>query len=528
MKLRTALLFGFLLLLTLLRYGIAGSAELSPDEAYYTLWAQHPDLSYYSKGPGVAFAILASTSLFGKTEFGVRFFSPLLGLGTSILVFWLARKLYREKVAFWTALTLNLIPIFNVGSVVMTIDPLSIFFWTAALCTFWLAIEPGSRKLVYWFATGLLIGIGFLCKYTNAIQLLSVLLLIVAVPKLRSEFRQPGLYVLFGAFLPFLIPPLIWNQQHEWITLDHLSARGGLDRAFSPSLSEAISFLGAHFGVYSPLLFLALIIALCGSIRRSFRQTKVLFLLSFALPLLLGYFILSFQDSGEPNWTAPALISLGILATAWWYTSAREHRIAGGFCLTALVISAIMSLVVLNTDAVRQLGIPWPYHLDPSSRLRGWKTLAETVGQFRQEFEKKVGQKVFLIGNKYQTASILSFYLPEKRVEGSGHPPVYIPESQDFQNQFSFWPRYDEFIAPSATTKSDSGQQLFTEEQGVNPFLERDALFITDRPENHPPQNLKDSFTRWELVAVLELHRRDLPLREFRIFACYQYQTLPL
>ena len=120
---------------------------------------------------------------------------------------------------------------------------------------------------------------------------------------------------------------------------------------------------------------------------------------------------------------------------------------------------------------------------------------------------------------------MLSFYLKEKRPEAPGHPPVYIPESQDLENEFSFWHRYDEFVEADASTKRDT---TFSEEEGVNPFIDRSALFITDRPEGKPPQALQSSFTRWELVAVYELERRNLPLHEIRIFACYQYQTLPL
>src|SRR5207302_3009923 len=115
---------------------IIGQNELSPDEAYYYLWSQHPALSYYSKGPAVAFTIKAGTALFGANEFGVRFFSPLLALGTSLILFFFARRLYGEKVAIWTMLLMNAIPIFNVGGVLMTIDSLSIFFWAAALFTF--------------------------------------------------------------------------------------------------------------------------------------------------------------------------------------------------------------------------------------------------------------------------------------------------------------------------------------------------------------------------------------------------------
>ncbi len=88
------------------------------------------------------------------------------------------------------------------------------------------------------------------------------------------------------------------------------------------------------------------------------------------------------------------------------------------------------------------------------------------------------GNPVFLIGNKYQTASSLSFYMSDHRVEGPGHPPVYTPESQDIENEFAFWPRYDEFVAPPAgAVRADA---YYTEEQGVNLFEGRDALFITD------------------------------------------------
>ena len=117
MKVRYFLLLGFLLLLTGIRWWFGANLELTPDESYHFQWAQHPDVSYYSNGPGVALAILAGTSLFGPTEFGVRFFSPLLGLCTSLLVYLLGRKLSREKVAFWSVVGLNLLPLFNVESV---------------------------------------------------------------------------------------------------------------------------------------------------------------------------------------------------------------------------------------------------------------------------------------------------------------------------------------------------------------------------------------------------------------------------
>src|ERR1700733_12582303 len=40
--------------------------DLSGDEAQYWDWSRHLDLSYYSKGPLIAYLIRASCSLFGE------------------------------------------------------------------------------------------------------------------------------------------------------------------------------------------------------------------------------------------------------------------------------------------------------------------------------------------------------------------------------------------------------------------------------------------------------------------------------
>ncbi|MDH7499215.1 MAG: hypothetical protein QHH30_02355, partial [candidate division NC10 bacterium] len=52
-------------LLTLIRllYIQWGPLDLAPDEAHYWEWSRHLDISYYSKGPMVAFLIFLLTSL---------------------------------------------------------------------------------------------------------------------------------------------------------------------------------------------------------------------------------------------------------------------------------------------------------------------------------------------------------------------------------------------------------------------------------------------------------------------------------
>ena len=438
----------FLLLLTGVRLYVGQQGELAPDEAYYFQWAQRLDWSYYSKGPGVAAVIKAGTALFGPTQAGIRFFSPLLGLGTCLILYFMTRRLYDEATATWAVLLLCVTPIVQAGSVVMTIDAISIFFWSAALWTFWLALERSPRFSFWWPATGALIGLGFLAKYTNAMQLLSIVLVLGFTRKFRPEFRRAGFWSMMGVFALALIPPLLWNAGHAWITLHHLQERGSLEDGFGFHPGQWFEFLGIQFGVYSPLIYGAMLAALYWGCREARVHFKPRFLILFAVPILVLYYGLSLKRAGQPNWTGPAFVSLGILTAATWLRLAQQARWARWYAGAGLALGLVMSLLVLNMDAIRQAGYPLSYEKDPGARLRGWKTVAIELENLREKLEKESGRRLFLIGNKYQTVSCLSFYLPGQRVEAPGHPPVYIPESQAIENQYSFWPRYDEMVQP--------------------------------------------------------------------------------
>lgn len=515
----------FLFAITALRLALIGATQLSPDEAYYWMWAQRPALSYFSKGPGVAFVIRSSTMVFGDNEFGVRFWSPLLAAGTSLLLYYFARRLFSALAGFWTVVALNVTPIFNLGGLVLTIDPLSIFFWVAAFYTFWLALERTPEFSWWWPFTGLLIGLGFLCKFTNALELISILLVLILVPRLRREFRRPSLYLLLLACLVCTIPPLVWNSQHAWITLAHLKSRGSLDSAPGFHPLELLSFLGEHFATYSPLFFLGLAWAVIANWRRARQSFKVLFLLWFGLPVFLLYALLSINKAAAPNWDGLAFLSLGVLAISYWRERSAS-RVAGNNWINAavllgLIMSALLVGLLVNSHGFSRRG------RDPSDRVRGWRSTAEALQQVRDDFEKRTGQPVFLIADERDRAAELSFYLPDKRVAGPGHPPVYIPESQDMVNQFSFWPRYDEF-EPLPPNAARDPNETYTEEQGVNRFVGRTALYFQQGKKGWPPRNIRNAFGRTEPVATIEVRTDGRLLREFQVFACYDYRTMPL
>ncbi len=529
-------IFLFLVAVCALRLAVASHYELTPDEAYYQMWSERLDWGYYSKGPGIAFAIRLGTMAFGVTEFGVRWLSPVLGLLTALLLSNFARRLFGHAAALWTAVLCSVIPIFNVGGVLLTIDPLCIFFWVAALVSTWRALEVSPRFSFWWLLTGIWIALGFLAKFTNAMQIVSIVLALAWVPKWRRELRGAGFWSMLAIALLGAIPPAIWNAEHAWITVTHLIERGGLDSNKGVRWTAIFEFLGQQALVFSPLIWLGLIIAFFGGFgaarrAKSGQGEKIRFLLAHSIPILLLYTLLALRKPGEPNWTVLGFPSLLVLGAWWWHERVATSRGAARFSVAALVLGLLASIVIIDTDLLRQAGFNLAYR-EPSGRLRGWRTTAELVQSTRNKFEKELGEKVFLVSDRYQLAAELNFYLPEKRIELPGHPVCYLPESQAIQNQFSFWGRYDEFSEPDPAKKApiaNAPENEQPEAEGESRFAGRSALFITDNSSSTaPPDSLQDGFAEWKCIARHDIRRRGLTVRTITIFALYRYQGMSL
>ena len=116
-------------------------------------------------------------------------------------------------------------------------------------------------------------------------------------------------------------------------------------------------------------------------------------------------------------------------------------------------------------------------------------------------------------------------------MQGPDHPPVYLPESQNMETQFSFWPGYDQVTvrpapanAPPPTTAEEEFRLV-----GSSPFVGHSALFVTDDERHRElPPAVENGFEECNLVAQYEIQRRGQPLRHVRIYACFNYRGLDL
>jgi hypothetical protein len=232
------------------------------------------------------------------------------------------------------------------------------------------------------------------------------------------------------------------------------------------------------------------------------------------------------NKAAAPNWDGLAFLGFGLLAIYFWWEKLEASVTLRFAALVAILVGLTMSVMALDTDLLRTAGYQFE-RSDPSDRMRGWKSATTALEKMRNHLETKLGEKLFLIADARDRASEISFYLRDKRVEGPGHPPVYIPESQDMVNQFSFWPRYDEFVELKPGTPRPEGE-TYTEENGINPFVGRDALFIRSGEKEHVPHSIRAAFQSTEPVGTIEVQRHGKVLRTWQVFLCRNYRTLPL
>ena len=136
-----------------------------------------------------------------------------------------------------------------------------------------------------------------------------------------SRFVALGITTVLA--LLFLIPPLLWNAQNDWITFQHTSEH--FDAGKPTALKQAsrfLEFLGSQLGIFSPLTWILLLAVACVGLRRVFQlERRAAFLVLFSAPGILALILLAIRQKANPNWPAVFYVSAFVLLAAWLRSS---------------------------------------------------------------------------------------------------------------------------------------------------------------------------------------------------------------
>jgi membrane-associated phospholipid phosphatase len=514
---------GYLLILVALFarwiYLRSGLLDLSGDEAYQWTWSKHIALSYYSKPFGIALLQKLGTSIGGDTEFGVRFCSPLLA---ALLSFIVLRFLAREagaRIAFFALVATLAVPLLCVGSVLMTIDPPLVLCWMWATIAGWRAVQPEATTR-NWLIVGLAIGLGFLCKYTAALQIVCWMIFFALSPSARVQLKKSGPWLALGVVALCTLPVLIWNAQNGWVTVSHVAGNAQLGKPWEPTLKFFGEFFGAEFGLLNPVFFIAVLWASLAFWKRRAEKPLWLFLACMGVPLFYGYWIYSLHSRVQPNWPAAAVPPLFCLGVLFWKERLRAAKII--FVFGLLVGTPIVALLHSTSLTKIVLGVKLPGDVDPSHRSRGWRETAQVVEQERQSFDTNA----FIIADDYGTTGLYSFYSPLARAAvGSPTPLVYVNRSDKPSNQFFFWDEYNyrkHRVGGNAIYISQVG--FYKYESGwVWKWLKHQPFDFAEIPPPDPvPPFLAAQFENVTNLGIREIKIDDGRIfHRVQVFGCY-------
>ncbi len=472
-------LMAFLVSLSLFRiwYVIAVPNELSGDEALYWLCSRNLDWCYVTKGPGAPFCIWCMRMVLGNTELGVRASAIILSFGSSLILYLLGRRMYNPKVGVFSAVLLQVTPIFAFYGIGMTIDPPFIFMWLLSLLLMHWAWKTAS--LLSWVLLGLAVGVGILCKYTMAAFFLPAFLLLMFSPA-RRQLLSPWPYLALALCLVVISPLVIWNSHHGWVNFFHNIGQTQISGGLQVSLVNFLAFVSSQLGIVTPLLLVMMVWALF----KLRRQDPLSFW--FSIPLLFLFLIKSLQGKVQANWALCCYLTGLISFSAYFLDRFWALNIWRRRLTIAAIAIAVFATIFLYVACL----IPFPSNMDPLKKVRrGSVQLGHEVASLTQNLKPQR----FIFSDGYMTASLLAFYV-------DGQPTTYCVNLDRRINEFDVWPTFHDLLG-------------------------YDAIFVL-RGDKDMPNQLQDRFQEYQKHLVKTRNTVGEVENIYSVFLCHDFKGM--
>lgn len=375
-------------------------AGLHGDEAQYWAWAQDPAFGYYSKPPLIAWVIWMTTALFGDAEWAVRLASPFLHSMTAALTYLTATRLYGAKTGFFASALYVLMPGVALSASIISTDAALLVF-VALFIHAWVRLR--ERPTRTWALTlAVAFGLGMLTKYAMVYVVPAfVLALILDRATRQAMLGLRGLMAGVVAGL-ILLPNLLWNAAHNFATLVHTTDNANLKDGPQLNPDELAEFVLGQLGVFGPLTFILLLLAVW-ALRKS-RKNFDIWLVLLALTPLLIICIQALISRANANWAGAAYASAPIVLAIWAVQSDRLLRWLKIGLILNLLLCVIPGAVMSSPTLVDKLGFA-----NSVKRQRAWP---ETVEAIRTRYASG-GYDAVAVDNRLMFYDLLYYGLPE-------------------------------------------------------------------------------------------------------------------
>lgn len=418
------------------------------DEAYYWLWGQHLNWSYYDHPPLNAWIQGLFTAAFGRSTFTLRLPTVISSVIIAYIYGRIVYYLYRDSIQqrFWLVISLIAAsPLYFLFLALAWHDHLLILFSLTSGYLFVTFLDGYTvdRKGETWrlYGSAVAIGLAVLSKYNAIFVPLGFLAAMIADRRLRPLFWDRRLYVAIAIAATALIPILLWNLSNDFQSFHYY-----VDRSVHPvnsgiKLGSFTAFVGISFLVVSPFYWSGFYHSLkqpSQLIRSDSVYSTIAFWVFTVSTVILT--VISLISAALYYWNITAyLLLFPLLPSVLIRPSNVKPKAFLGFQIYGLFFATLLVIhycflplsALISRDA------------DPDSRmLYGWQEVAVVVKQQAAELEPSP----LLITTDYRSASALAYQLNDKTVRAIS----------DRVDQFDFWyPSDRPFQGKNAVILSD-------------------------------------------------------------------------
>jgi 4-amino-4-deoxy-L-arabinose transferase-like glycosyltransferase len=384
-------------------YGFHRDELATLDDARHLAWGY---VAYPPLAPAVARVAL---ELFGPSLPGLRLFAVLAQGAAMVLSGLMARELgggpWAQGVA---ALAVAIAPISLIQGALFQYVGFDYLWWVVvAYCTLRLLRSENPR---WWLGIGTAIGIGLLTKYTMAFCVAG---LVAGVLLTSARRHLASRWLWGGAALALLIvvPNLLWQAQHGFVSLEFLTAIHARDVAIGRTQGYLVEQLFVSASPFTiPLWIAGLGFYLLSWAGRPYRLVGWMYVVPFALLLVA---------QGRSYYLAPAypmLIAAGAVAVERWLASLRPLRagLVRGVVAAALTVGGVLGLAFflpvapVNSDL---WNITSKLH-DNFVEQIGWPELVDTTAAIYAATPAEERQRTAILTGNYGEAGAVNLYGP--------------------------------------------------------------------------------------------------------------------
>lgn len=385
------------------QYGYHRDELAMLDDARYLAWGY---VSYPPLTPAIG---RMAMELFGPSQVAVRFFSGLAQAAAMVVTGLMARELGGSRWAqVVAALAVAAAPISMIQGALFQYVSFDYLWWVLAAYFLIRLLKTDDGR--WWLAIGATLGLGMMTKYNMGFFIAGIVGGVLLTPA-RKYLRSGWLWAGVGVLLLIFLPNLIWQVQHDFISLQFLTSIHERDVRIGRASGYLVEQLVVNASPLTvPLWIGGLFYYFFSPTGKRYRLLGWAFVLTFAI--LWAVQGRSYYLGGA----YPMLLAGGAVAWEEWLRTrpagqGRGWRVATG---VALAVSLVLAVALMTPIAPVNSPL-WDVANEVHDNFReelGWHELVATVAGIYQSLPEAERAETAIFAGNYGEAGAINLYGP--------------------------------------------------------------------------------------------------------------------